>query len=377
MFQIIKKIIKNQIRNPKWLLFLMIFPIFLMILIGSILTSAFSDKSNLTKVDVALLNQSEGMAAEVIDALTTASVSIEKDYGIKMGYTDSEKEGKKEARVNKKVFVHLDKEKILVYGNESEPLNTARVVALFRSVASSIQTVKEAYKIDGEKAIELIGADNATYEVPVELIPSKSAMSSYDYYGVVELTLMVMYMMLIPIGDLFTDKRTKIKERILLTGLSRVKYYFASLAAYSIFALAVFIPAFIFSITYLGVNWGNYSVLMYLYIVLFAIFNVALGMLLAQLLKARGKVDVILSVIILPIFSFLGGSYTPFPYDMGGVFGKILLVSPLRWVNVGIFKSVYAQDSQVIWVSSSIFILLIFICLFIVVAKEKKEELRA
>lgn len=377
MFQIIKKIIKNQIRNPKWLLFLMIFPIFLMILIGSILTGAFSDKSNLTMVDVALLNQSEGMAAEVIDALTTASVSIEKDYGIKMGYTGSEKEGKKEARVNKKVFVHLDKEKILVYGNESEPLNTARVVALFRSVASSIQTVKEAYKIDGEKAIELIGADNATYEVPVELIPSKSAMSSYDYYGVVELTLMVMYMMLIPIGDLFTDKRTKIKERILLTGLSRVKYYLASLAAYSIFAFVVFIPAFIFSITYLDVNWGNYSLFMYLYIVLFAIFNVALGMLLAQLLKARGKVDVILSVIILPIFSFLGGSYTPFPYDMDGVFGKVLLVSPLRWVNVGILKSTYAHDNQMIWLSSAIFLLLIFVSLFIVVAKEKKEELRA
>ncbi|MFD1907755.1 hypothetical protein ACFTAO_15615 [Paenibacillus rhizoplanae] len=52
--------------------------LFLMILIGSILTGAFSDKSNLTMVDVALLNQSEGMAAEVIDALTTASVSIEK-----------------------------------------------------------------------------------------------------------------------------------------------------------------------------------------------------------------------------------------------------------------------------------------------------------
>lgn len=273
--------------------------------------------------------------------------------------------------------MHLDKEKILVYGNESEPLNTARVVALFRSVASSIQTVKEAYKIDGEKAIELIGADNATYEVPVELIPSKSAMSSYDYYGVVELTLMVMYMMLIPIGDLFTDKRTKIKERILLTGLSRVKYYLASLAAYSIFAFVVFIPAFIFSITYLDVNWGNYSLFMYLYIVLFAIFNVALGMLVAQLLKARGKVDVILSVIILPIFSFLGGSYTPFPYDMDGVFGKVLLVSPLRWVNIGILKSTYAHDNQMIWVSSAIFLLLIFVSLFIVVAKEKKEELRA
>lgn len=377
MFQIIKKIIRNQIRNPKWVLFLMLFPIFLMILIGSILTGAFSDKSNLTMVDVALYDQSAGMAKEVLDAISSASVSIEDEYGIMMNYTDSVEDGKKEARVNKKVFVHLNEDKILVYGNESEPLNTARVVALFRSVASSIQTVKEAFKIDAENAIELIGTNNATYEVQVELIPSKNAMSSYDYYGVAELTLMVLYMMLIPIADLFTDKRTKIKDRISLTGLSNVKYYLASLIAYSIVAIMVFIPSFIFSITYLEVNWGSNPLVMYLYIVLFAIFNVAVGMLLTKILKARGKVDVLLSVLIIPIFSFLGGSYTPFPYDMGGVFGKILLVSPLRWVNIGIFKSIYAQDHQIIIVSSIIFSILIAACLFIVVSKEKTEELKA
>ncbi|MFD1907753.1 hypothetical protein ACFSQ7_32930 [Paenibacillus rhizoplanae] len=87
--------------------------------------------------------------------------------------------------------------------------------------------------------------------------------------------------------------------------------------------------------------------------------------------------DVILSVIILPIFSFLGGSYTPFPYDMDGVFGKVLLVSPLRWVNVGILKSTYAHDNQMIWVSSSIFLLLIFVSLFIVVAKEKEGGIKS
>ncbi|WP_379129638.1 ABC transporter permease [Paenibacillus sp. sgz500958] len=377
MFQIIKKIIRNQIRNPKWFLFLLIFPIFLMILIGSILNGAFSDKSNLTMVEVAMLDNSEGISKEVLDALSSASVSIEEDYGIKINYADSEKEGKKEARVNKKVFVHLNKDKILVYGNESEPLNTARVVALFRSVACSIQTVKEAYKIDPVNAIKLIGTDNANYEVPVELIPSKNAMSSYDYYGIAELTLMVLYVMLIPIGDLFNDRKTNVKDRIILTGLSRTRYYWASLIAYSIVAIVAFIPAFIFSITYLGVKWGDYSLVMYLYIVLFAIFNAAIGMLLTKLLKTRGKVDVLLSVLIIPIFSFLGGSYTPFPYDMGGVFGKVLMVSPLRWVNVGIFRSIYADDNQILLISAGIFFVVTIASLLVIVAKEKKEVLKA
>ena len=54
----------------------------LRILIGSILDGAFSDKSNLSKVEVALLDESEGISQEVLDALSTASVSIEEDYGI-------------------------------------------------------------------------------------------------------------------------------------------------------------------------------------------------------------------------------------------------------------------------------------------------------
>ncbi|WP_151732828.1 ABC transporter permease ['Paenibacillus yunnanensis' Narsing Rao et al. 2020] len=377
MFQIIKKIIRNQIRNPKWFLFLLIFPIFLMVLIGSILSGAFSDKSNLTMVDVALLNQSEGISAEVLDALSSASVSIEEDYGIRINYTDTLEDGKREARVNKKVFVHMNKDKMQVYGNESEPLNTARVVALFRSVACSIQTVKEAYKIDGENALQLIGTDNANYEVAVEMIPSENALSSYDYYGVAELTLMVLYLMLIPLGDLFTDKRTKVKDRIMLTGLSRGKYYAASLIAYSLIGLVVFIPAFIFSITYLDVNWGAYPPLMYLYIVLFAIFNAALGMLIAKLLKSRGKVDVLLSVLIIPIFSFLGGSYTPFPYDMEGTFAKVLLVSPLRWANIGIFRSIYADDNGVLFFSAAAFALLTLLCLLVIIVKDKREELKA
>ncbi|GAA0389023.1 hypothetical protein GCM10008933_20000 [Paenibacillus motobuensis] len=324
-----------------------------------------------------MLDESEGISQEVLDALSTASVSIEEDYGIVINNTGSEEEGKREARVNKKVFVHLNGEHMQVYGNESEPLNTARVVALFRSVASSIQTVKEAYRIDAENAIELIGNDNAAYEVPVEFIPSQNAMSSYDYYGVAELTLMVLYVMLIPIGDLFHDRKTNVKERIALTGLTRARYYGASLIAYSIVALVAFIPAFLFSITYLDVKWGDIPVLMYLYIVLFAVFNAALGMLIAQLLKTRGKVDVLLSVLIIPIFSFLGGSYTPFPYDMGGVFGKILFVSPLRWANVGIFRSIYADDSQLLLVSAAAFLVLIGACLFIILAKEKKEAQKA
>ena len=246
MIYIIKKVIKNQIKNPKWFLFLMLFPIFLIMLISSILEQAFDDKSSLNKVDVVLYDQSEGFSREVVDAITSASVSIEDDYGILISSIDDKETGIREARVNKKVFVHLNGEKMQVYGNDTEMLDTARVVALFRSVACSIQTVKESYRIVGPEALQMIGTDNAEYEVETEMIPDESAMSSYDYYGVVEITLMILYLILIPLGDLFRDKSTNVKERILLSGLSRMKYYIASLIAYTIVAIvAGSIPKFV------------------------------------------------------------------------------------------------------------------------------------
>lgn len=373
MIYIIKKVIKNQIKNPKWFLFLMLFPIFLIMLISSILEQAFDDKSSLNKVDVVLYDQSEEFSREVVDAITSASVSIEDDYGILISSIDDKETGIREARVNKKVFVHLNGEKMQVYGNDTEMLDTARVVALFRSVACSIQTVKESYRIVGPEALQMIGTDNAEYEVETEMIPDESAMSSYDYYGVVEITLMILYLILIPLGDLFRDKSTNVKERILLSGLSRMKYYIASLIAYTIVAIVAFLPSFLISYYHFDVNWGKIPVEMYVYLMIFAIFNITIGMLFGVLLNNRGKVDVILSVIAIPIFSFLGGSYTPFPYDMEGVFSKIMLISPLRWVNVSIFKNIYGGNTVPQIITSIIFIALIGINLFIIVLKDRRE----
>ena len=373
MIYIIKKVIKNQIKNPKWFLFLMLFPIFLIILISSMLEQAFDDKSSLNKVNVVLLDQSEGFSNEVIDAITSASVSIEDDYGILIRSIDDKETGIREARVNKKVFVYLNGEKIQVYGNDTEMLDTARVVALFRSVACSIQTVKESYRIVGPEALQMIETDNAEYEVKTEMIPDESAMSSYDYYGVVEITLMILYLILIPLGDLFLDKSTNVKERILLSGLSRMKYYIASLIAYTIVAIVAFLPSFLISYYHFDVNWGKIPVEMYVYLMIFAVFNITIGMLFGVLLNNRGKVDVILSVIVIPIFSFLGGSYTPFPYDMEGVFSKIMLISPLRWVNVSIFKNIYGGNAVPQIITSIIFIALTGINLFIIVLKDRRE----
>ncbi len=374
MIYIIKKVIKNQIKNPKWLLFLMLFPIFLIMLISSILEQAFDDKSSLNKVDVVLCDQSEGFSKEVVDAITSASVAIEDDYGIKISNIDEKATGIREARVNKKVFVHLDGDKIQVYGNDTEVLNTARVVALFRSVACSIQTVKESYRIVGEEALQMIGRDNAEYEVDTEMIPDESAMSSYDYYGVVEITLMILYLILIPLGDLFRDKSTNVKERILLSGLSRIKYFIASLIAYTIVAIIAFIPSFLISYYHYDVNWGKMPAMMYVYLMLFAVYNITIGMLFGVLLNNRGKVEAILSVIAIPIFSFLGGSYTPFPYDMEGVFSKIMLMSPLRWVNVSIFKNIYGGDALPQIVTSVIFVALIGVHLSVIVVRDRREN---
>lgn len=351
MLTIIGKVFLNQLRNPKWFLFLVLFPIFLISLIGFILTSAFSSKSSLPNVEVVCLDDSEGIAKEVVDAITSASVSVTKDYGLVLKKIDSEDEGKREARLNKKVFVHMNGDKIKVYFNEADNVNGSRVNAVFHGVANSIQVVETIWDLNPQLAAAVLGENNATYELPIIKFSNTDFMTAFDYYGVAEITLMILYMAMIPLGDIFTDKSRMIRNRLRLTGISNLKYYTASLIAYTLVAAIAFLPAFLVSIYVLDVNWGGIPFLFYLYLMLFGVFVINLGMFLAVFIKERGKIDILMAVFIIPALSFLGGSYSPFPFGLDTVMQKITLLSPLRWVNLGIFRHLYNNDDTMLIIS--------------------------
>lgn len=375
MIQIVKKVILNQIRNPKWLLFLLLFTIFLIVLLGTILEGAFSSKASLDNVQAVVVDESDGVAEKVIDAISGATLSVAKDYGIDLSRIYSVEEGKREARLNKKVFAYADGDKIKVYYNEADSINGARVAGVFQGVSNSIQVVEEIYDINPKLAEQIRKENNANYELPMVRFNDDNFMTSFDYYGVAELTLMILYLMMIPLTDIFRDKDTKIKNRMRLAGISNLKYYTGSLIAYTLIAIIAFIPAFLVTIYAYDVNWGQYPILAYLYLLIFCIFSIIMGMFFAVFIKSRGKIDILMAVVFIPVLSFLGGSYSPFSFEFKTILEKITMLSPLRWVNLGIFRHLYNNDDTVLVLSIVLLVAVGAVMFALINWKSRKEEI--
>ncbi len=375
MKDIINKVFINQIRKPGWLLFNMLFPIFLVVLIGFILESAFNNRASFPNVDAVVLDEGTGVVSDTMDAVSSATVSVSQDYGINLVRIFDEEEGKDAARLDGKVFIHADGEQIKVYYNESDSINGSRVSEVFSGVANSVQVVEQIYDINDDMAESILSENNAYYELPLELYRDDSYMTSFDYYGVAEITLMIMYLAMIPLSDMFRDRQTGIRNRMKMAGISDIKYYTASLLAYLMVSVIAYIPSFIVTIVAFDVNWGGSKLGAYIYLMLFAAFNLLLGMFLSVFLKTRGKVDLIIAVIILPVLSFLGGSYAPMGYTVETVMDRITLISPLRWVNLGFFASIYNQESLPLILSIIILILLSVLLFYLTVRKAGKEEI--
>jgi ABC-2 type transport system permease protein len=97
-------------------------------------------------------------------------------------------------------------------------------------------------------------------------------------------------------------------------------------------------------------------------------------MLLAVFLKQRGKIDLLMAVVFIPVLSFLGGSYSPFTFEFKTVLQKITLLSPLRWVNLGIFRHLYNDDNSVL-IASILLLTIISAAMFALINwKAGKDE---
>ena len=374
MIQIILNTIRNQLRKPNWFLFLMVFPMFLIYFISYILTNTFDSKNNLAPVNVCLLDESEGIATATIDTITSASRNITSSYGLIIKPIDSIEQGKIQARINKKVFVHLNGEKIEVYYNENDSVNGSRAIALFQGIVCSYNIVTEWYKNNNALYDLILSEDNAGFDIPLKKIEAGDYLSSFDYFGVAELTIVILYISMIPLSDIFKDRQKKIRLRLTLAGISEITYYLGKYISYMIIASVIYFPSFLFSRNIMKTEWGPNPFLMYVYLMLFASFQIMFGMFLAVFLKERGKIDLILAVVILPVCGFLGGSYTNFPIEIDSAFKYVTLLSPLRWVNLGIFSEVYSHNSMTMVTSSMIFVLATVVMFITIILKERHER---
>ena len=371
MLEIAKKVIVTNIRNSRNLYFNMLFPIFLMALIGGLLVNDFKKENNIRPINVYYYDKGSAECKEIFQIVQKEKLDLDITF-IKI---HSIKDGKEKVRINKAIFVFLNGDKIEIYGNNSEnPIYVDIINNLFNGVSKRKEIITEMYKLDPSNA-ENILKDNENYNgIEVKRIPTSKSPTSFDYYGVAELTMMCLYLILYPFWGMGNEIRMKIKERILLTGISNFQYNLGTLLGYWIISIITTLPGFIFSKIVLKTNWGPNLVFTYFTILILNLMVISCGMLISTISKENDKVKNLINVLILPLLSFLGGSYIAIPDQVNIIFQIITNISPIRWINRGIFRMAFAGDYSIIFCSVAINIVLTLIFLTTLFIVGKKQE---
>ncbi|MGV3025389.1 ABC transporter permease [Clostridium thermobutyricum] len=373
MSAVIKNVILRVFRNPKYLIFSALFPIFLVLILGNLLSNANDSVSFEQKTVYYMQNNP---SSQIMTDFNAVKDNIDKsDIKFDFKKVSNKEESLKNVDTNGYIFLELNKDSIKIYVNKNNEKYYTYLDAIFKSVDKSIETGKEIFKISPEKATSILKSNE---NINVKVLPKEKAPSGFDYYSVAEITMMCLYIMLFPISGYFEDKKNKTRERMKIAGISNKKYFLGSILGYCILSFLITAPGFIFTKFVLHANWGTQPLLYYVAIQLLAFMIIILGMIIIYIFDDMDKIIGVIQGIIFPMLSFLGGAYISIPYGKNtlGIFGYITYISPIRWINQGIFLSIYNGENSFLIKTMIGFLIAIAIFLVILLQITRKDEAR-
>lgn len=380
MIAIIKVTILNCIRDRKNLIFMILFPLFLVFIIGSTLSSYFDKMNNNVAIEdlqIYYIDEGDSKTSEVFKTFIDIVKESEDIENVELREITNIDEGKKEVRVNKAILLHLKDNTIEMYSNDNTSIRTSIVFQILESISDRYNAITEVYTINPLKAEEIIKYENNDNFIEVNNIPYEESPSSMDYYGVAEIGLMLFYFINYPLFTLKDNKRNKIKDRIKLSGISTPKYYLSSFIGFFIFSFGMSLITYILSNILFDVNYGDNLLIMPLAMIPFLILINALGTIMPMAFQ-NDKVSItILQNIIIPVLCFLGGGYVAIYGEMEGIFNLITKISPLRWFNNSIFRYIYTGDESLLinWLIFGVIVLVVTVILiYLITGREDKSS---
>lgn len=342
IIQVAIKEIKQSLRDRKGMTMMILFPILLMLVLGSALSGIFS--SSISLKDTKVLYSIEGSSQEK-DSFINFTEDMKKT-GIQFEKTDNinkSKDSIKDTTYACLINVDTDNNVIELYENEKYDLKASIVKVVLNTFVQRYNVISQVAK---EKPMEVknITSDNTANYVTVESINKSRTPSSLDYYAITMMTMIIMYSSLSGASSIGGEYINKTANRILSTPISKFEILTGKVIGNILSTIIQVIIVMIFSKFVLKAYFGNN--ILQLLILLFSeiIMAVAIGMGVSFIFKKESISSIILNLLI-PLMVFFGGGYSPIDGIGSSMVTAISKLSPIKWTNDTAFALIYGSNS--------------------------------
>ncbi|RUT31945.1 ABC transporter permease [Paenibacillus zeisoli] len=337
------KEIKHDFRDRRTLLFMLAFPIVLMLILGLALTNAFSSNVKLGEMKVLVKDTSHG--GPLADAFTSFTAELKKSdihfETIKKGVN-----GLEEIRQNRyDGYMELTDSGISLYGNNQSAIEGNVIEGMLKAFTDKYNAVSAVAKVEPAKVSQLFvpsASANGSY-IKETSVNANRQPGSMDYYAVA-MSVMIGLWGAMSAGRLIRSEIVQgTAPRLVATPVRRSELFAGKVLGSIVQNFLCVLIVVLFSKFAFGAYWGEHLGIALLILLSEVVMSVSLGLGVSYLFKGKASTGILL--LFVQLASFFGGAYFPVSVSGTDMANYIVLASPIRWANHALTELIYGQSS--------------------------------
>lgn len=364
VFKLVKKELMHFFKNKMDIVTMVIFPIVLILVMGTSLKGIMNVDTNIFKDEVVYYsidckNNTYIKNFEIIKS------NLEKNYNIKFKLIEDIITVKENVNLEKSLaYISINNNGYEFYRNENVENISQKI---FRNMFEQFLHKNSLVETISENNINIVNYKSINEQVinlKEENINS-NGVDSYTYYTFAELVLIILYISSITSISLYKEKYLNTMSRMRICNISYLSILTSKVVLGIIIGIIQISVVFIVSRFMLNVNWGNNLGSIFLVLICLIIFSSILGVVTSVIFKDHKTSTSVCNILII-IMGLLGGSYMPISLITSSpITNLVAKISPTYWANISILslsygiKTIYPYISIIISIGLSAFLTLI------------------
>lgn len=366
LFTLIKKEITQFFRNKTDVLTMFVFPIILIVVMGSALNGLMNVDKNIFENKYVYYKINDLVNHEkYLQAFYNFKNSCEES--IKVVFEEVEDSHKARELVNKGdalAFVNINKDSYDYYRSENKESSASKI---FKNVFNEYlqkHALVNSIGSSNPKLIEDILKNESLIKVKEEGI-NNSGIDSFTYYTFAELILIILYLSGITSISMYKESFQSTFTRLRMSKASNLSVVISKIILGILIGILQVIIIYFISTVFLKINWGENLLDIFIVLISFITFSSVLGVSMSMIFKDNKTASSTINILII-ILGFLGGSYVPISLIKSTPITNILCqLTPTYWANISLLSLSTGLSSD--YTYKSIFISLLSSIILIIV----------
>lgn len=335
LFTLIKKEITQFFRNKTDVLTMFVFPIILIVVMGTSLNglmnadkNIFENKYVYYKFNDLVNNQ------KYLQVFYNFKNSCEES--IKIKFKEIEDDNKARELVNKGeslAFININKDSYNYYRSENKETSAQKI---FKNVFNEYlqrYALIDSIGNTNPKIIQDILKEESLIKLKEEGINS-SGIDSFTYYTFAELILIILYVSTITSISMYKENFQSTFTRLRMSKANNLSVVISKIILGIVIGMTQVIIIYFISTVFLKINWGENLLDIFIVLISFITFSSVLGISMSMIFKDNKAASSVINILII-ILGFLGGSYMPISLIKSTQITNILCqLTPTYWANI-------------------------------------------